>query len=551
MYDVRAKPGLKTRTITAMRISNMFLAATLTVSPLAFTADAYAFDSTKFIQQLEAILESDGIDVAHGEIEKNGSTLIINDFSIDDQKTSTGSEFGQLIFTNPEESTDGKFRYDGITGTNFVRKGKNGSTLAIENVTSTGLEFSGSDDGLPIPDQIGDLKATNITFSSSSKPEQGSFTIPSVSASGFERTSVRNFKLENASIAPFSGRLFSSDGNPFDMSFDGASISDVEYFGLFGLDIGKIEFGSFAINTTGKDGPIEIAFQGAELENYFAWDPSDDTRSIIPDADLKFAIKPLEIAVGGKKVVHWKGGTGVAINDAQNLTSKSTVEFDAFSFDTSAIKPTPQNERTLNTLKRLGYEKLEMTMSLKGDIDLKTGILDISKVFMDFTDAGSLNMAFNVSGYTEQVATGIAKAASDISASSDPKAQQAMGLQMLALFAPLSIQTMKIDVTDASLLNKVLTLQAGQSNRSAEELGAIVPPMAGIALAPLQVPELASAITSALSTFMQGNKTITASIAPEGGLALTEILALGSGVQSGSIPPAELVQRLNLNVVAK
>ncbi len=534
-----------------MRLSHFLFAATLSVSPLALTVEAYAFDSTKFIGQLEALLEADGIDVTYGEIETQGDTLIINDFSIDDHKTSTGSKFETLSFTNPEESDAGEFSYDGISGTNFSRTGKNGSKVEIESITSTGLKFSDSSDGIPVPDLVESIKATNIKLSSETKPERGSITIPSVSASGFERTSVRNFKMANATIAPFSGRLFNQQGDPLDMSFTGASVSDFEYFGLFGLDIGKIEFGSIVINTTGEDGPINIAFEGMEMQNYYAWDPSDETRNLIPDADLTFEMKPLDIKVAGKTALSWKGAKGIAVNDAENLTSESTMGFSAITLDTTAIKKNAENKRALETLQSLGYEQITMNMALKGGMDLKAGILDIEKVLFDFADAGSFDMAFKVSGYTEQVAKGIAKAASDLSTNTDPKAQQAMSLQMLALFAPLSIQTMELGVTDASLLNKILTFQAGQSNRSPEELSAIVPPLAGIALAPLQVPELAAAITGALGTFMQGNKTIRASIEPEGGLAMTEMLALGSGVQSGSIPPAQLVERLNLNVVAE
>ena len=75
--------------------------------------------------------------------------------------------------------------------------------------------------------------------------------------------------------------------------------------------------------------------------------------------------------------------------------------------------------------------------------------------------------------------------------------------------------------------------------------------MASIAMAPLQVPELASSISAALGVFMQGNKSISITISPDGGLALTEMIALGSGVQAGSTTPADLVNRLNLKVEAR
>ena len=75
--------------------------------------------------------------------------------------------------------------------------------------------------------------------------------------------------------------------------------------------------------------------------------------------------------------------------------------------------------------------------------------------------------------------------------------------------------------------------------------------MASIMLAPYQVPEFAASVSAAVSTFMQGNKTITASVKPDGGLVVTEMIALGSGIQAGKVQPAEIIDRLKLEVTAK
>ena len=535
-----------------MRISQFFVAATLSVSPLAIPTYAYAFDREAFVEQLETLIEAEGAEVSYGSVEQNGNTLLINQFVIENDKLETKSTVETLTFTNPEQSSDGKFSYDSLSADNVVHSGRNETRLDIKTISSNGLDFAGTDRDDPLPLKVDELVIQDITFSTGANGDNGKLTIPSISANGFVRTATRNFKLDDARIAPFQGRMFNKEGTPTDISFSGASVSDFEYFGTYGLEIGSLNLGSFALNTTSKLGPVSATMGGMALENYYAWDPVDETRSLIPDGDIKITIEPLDISISGKTLFSMEQSGGVAINDAAALTSESEFALNKLTVDFSALPDTSENRATLQQLKELGYESISLDLSLKGDSNLKTGLIDLTQFKLDFLDAGSLNMTMNVSGYTEQVAKSIAAASAKMQdIVNSPEAQQAQMLQLMAMFAPLSLHNMEFEITDASLLKKVLDLQARKNNRSAEELGAMIPPLAGIAMAPLQIPELASSISAALSVFMQGNKSISAKISPEGGLALTEMIALGSGVQAGSTTPADLVNRLNLQVNAR
>lgn len=534
-----------------MRISHLFFAATLSVSPLAFAGEAHAFDSANFVKQLETLIEAEGAEVTYGAVATEGEALTINNLVIEDEKTGNKSEISKLTFMNAAQNENGGFSYDSMEADAVVLSGKNGSKTEIEKVTSLGLEFAKSPDSDPLPEKADSMLLSNITISSTKRPDQGSLNIPSVSAQGFVRTSTRNFTLQGAKIDPFQGRMFDDKGKPIDVSFSGASMSDFEYFGLFGIEVGNFNLGSFSVNTVTEEGPMNVSIDGIELENYYAWDPSEPSRPLIPENDIKYKIKPVNVSFGGNTVFSMDESTGVAINDADALTTKSTAELRNLTIDFSAFPKNAKTDQSLKPLKDLGYEQITMNLSAAADADLKSGIIDIKEMNFDFLDAGSFNMKLNVSGYTEQVAKSIASTAASLQNNDNPQAQQAQMLQLMAMFAPLSLQQMELKVTDASLLGKVLDLQARQNNRSAEELTAIVPPMAGIMLAPFQVPELASAISTALGTFMQGNKSIKASIEPVGGIAITEMIALGSGAQAGSIPPADIVNRLNLKVEAE
>ncbi|MDJ0612144.1 MAG: hypothetical protein QNJ29_00600 [Rhizobiaceae bacterium] len=535
-----------------MRLSRLVFVAALSVSPLALTHSAHAFDSNGFVKQLETLIESDGAEVTYGAVEQNGETLTINNFVIENDKTESKSAISKLTFTNPAQNGNGGFSYDGLEAQTIVHTGKNDSKLEIETLASTGLEFAESPDSDPLPEKVDSLVLTNTTFSRDGDSSKGSLTIPSISAKGFVRTSTRNFKLQEAKIAPFQGRVFGDEGEPVDINFSGASVNEFEYFGLFGLDIGSVNLGSMTIDTVVDDGPVNVSMEGVELENYYAWDGSDPNRPLIPDGDTRVKIKPIDVTLGGKTFISMDQSEAVAINDAAELTSKSTGQFKNISIDLSALPDDAKASQGYEQVKDLGYEKLTLNISVDASADLKSGILDIAEMKYDFLNAGSFNVKLNVSGYTEQVAKSIATTASKLQTDADnPQAQQAQMLQLMAMFAPLSLQKLELEVTDASLLGKVLDVQARRNNRNAEELAAVIPPMAGIMLAPLQLPELASSLSAALGIFMQGNKTISASIEPQGGLALTEIIALSSGVQAGSTAPSEVVNRLNLKVTAE
>ncbi len=182
---------------------------------------------------------------------------------------------------------------------------------------------------------------------------------------------------------------------------------------------------------------------------------------------------------------------------------------------------------------------------------METGLLNMEKYRFDFVDAGAVEMSMQIDGYTEELARNVSRIANEINQDSDSTSQQNAGMELLAAITPLAINGIRISVEDNSLLNKILNQQAVKLNQKPEQLAQFVGPMLSVIMAPYQIPEFAGSVTQAVNTFMQGNKKITVSAQPKSGLAVTEIMSLASGFQAGSVSPAELIERLDLQVTTE
>jgi len=160
-------------------------------------------------------------------------------------------------------------------------------------------------------------------------------------------------------------------------------------------------------------------------------------------------------------------------------------------------------------------------------------------------------MSARISGYTEDVARQFTKALNTMNAEPDENKKNALALQSLAYLAGLSFQRMEFILNDQSLLNRVVNFQAKKLKQEPEQIKGLVGPMTNIMLTPFNIPELAAQASQALGTFMQGNKKLTVTAEPVNGLAITEIIALSSGLQAGSVTPADFAKRLNVTIATE
>ena len=211
----------------------------------------------------------------------------------------------------------------------------------------------------------------------------------------------------------------------------------------------------------------------------------------------------------------------------------------------------PEDKKGLQSLFDLGYEKITMDFIGKGSWDTKAGIIDMTQYKLDIKDMGAFDMTATLSGYTPELAREISKISNQSNFETDPQKKQALNLQLFAKLAALSFNKLQFKIKDDSLLNRVVDLQSKKLNQEPEQITGIVGPMASVVLAPYNVPQFAASLGQALTTFMQGNKSITVLANPEIPIAMTEAIALSSGMQAGNIQPADLIERLNVTVTAE
>ncbi|MEM9330202.1 MAG: hypothetical protein AAGA53_02685 [Pseudomonadota bacterium] len=466
--------------------------------------------------------------------------------------------FDELVIDNVRKDTSGRIVYDGYVAKGvkqtFSNSGGNNGTIFSDQIVAEGITVTtNSADQNPLWNlDIPSVKYNNATFAVKVPEGSAEFSMPVMRFSGVSQKGVKSASLEGAEINNLSGELVLENGQgKFPLNVENLSISNFKQFGGEGYEIGEIKWGKTTAEFPNPDGRTQVLFDGFVAKNIYAPDLSDPNSKLVTDKKTEVTIGALETLINGKPVFNWVGGGGFNQLDPATGVLQGSGSLNKMMIDFSAIPVPPSGQNNLATLRNLGYEQITMNILAGGKWDLDTGTLEISEYDIEVENAGSIKMDARIAGYTEDVARNIQKLANEVNAETDPQAQQIKSMQMLAALTTLSVQSLRLSVEDQTLLNKVVNYQAGLLNQEPEQITQIVGPMAQVMLAPYNVPEFAASVTQALNTFMEGNKTITVTAEPEGGLVLTEIIALSSGVQAGQISPAEIIQRLNLKVETK
>ena len=535
---------------------NVFSLIVISVALVAGSNNpVFAFDAGSFLRELENSAKKEGNSFTYKSFEDSSDgSFTVNAVRIDDRKNDLMIDIENLKFDNPEELGDKGLRFDGLEATNYLQRGggEKGEDVEITAARLIATDFNLynlDDQESPLwPADIGTLQLSDVKITS--KDAQGSVVLesPGLNLQGLEAKNGMNFVLQSFDMEPATG-VINRDGNVLDMGFDGIRMSGVEHFGTLGFEMASFEVGTLRI--TGKDEKgqdIDFNFGGMTAENFYIADPTADDRPLMSEKPLTAEIKKLNVSLDGKDFMGWAGGTGSYNYDESSKTGTGTGKFSDLYVDFSAAPMKPEDKKNLEQLKALGYERISLNVEGKGSWNLESGALDIDKYRFEFVDAGSVELAMQLTGYTEEVARNVSRLANDVNLETDPEKKNLKSMQMLAALTSLAINRIKISVEDNSLLDKVVSLQATHLNQEPQQIKQIVGPMAQVMLAPYNVPEFAAAITQALNKFMQGNKTISVSAMPTNGLVITEIIALSSGVQAGQITPAEIIDRLNLEV---
>lgn len=533
---------------------HLLLAFALSLSMLLTLKVAYAFDEQIALKKFQTFAQENDIVFTFGSVEKpDDNTLIIKNADYYDNKTKQRQQYELLQLNGVRQNASGTLRYDSMELKNFVQKGKtNGNefVVTIETATSDGLKFSTNDADL-LPAYVETGAITNMSVVSKAPGAETSLVFPSATVEQVEKTSLRNFITKSIKLSPATGNVKTGKDN-IAVVLGAITIENMEQFGAQGFDIGLIDVGQFVMDLKAEDDvEVKVAFDGLTVKNFFSPDFSKENSPLYSEKDLSAEIKPLIVTLGGKEFMGWKRGVGTTKNDKAKNTTFSEGRIEGMYLDFTDLPQNPKNAELFAALKELDLMKMVLNIDGVGNWNRDTGILEISRYDFELEDGATFGMSARISGYTEDVARQFTNAINTMNAEADPKKKNALALQSLAYLAGLSFQRMELILADQSLLDRVVNLQAKKLKQEPEQIKGIVGPMTTIVLTPFNIPEVAAQASSALGTFMQGNKKLTVTAEPINGLAITEMIALSSGLQAGSVTPADLAKRLNVTIVAE
>ena len=534
--------------------NRLFLALALCLSMLLSFKTAYAFDEQIALKKFQTFAQENDIVFTFGGVEKpNDNTLIIKNADYYDDKTKQRQQIELLQFNNVRQNATGSLRYDSLEAENFVQKGKNNGndfTVSIETAISSGLKFSNNDADL-LPNYVGSGEITNMTVITKASGADTTLKFPSATVTQIEKTNLRNFKAKSITLAPATGSA-KTKNDTVAISMGAITIENMEHFGAQGFDVGLIDMGAFVMDLTPDTGAkMNFNFEGLTVENFFSPNLSSENSPLYSDKDLSAELKPLVVTLDGKTFMGWKRGYGTTKNDKAKNTTFSEGRIEGLYLDYRDLPQTSKNAQMFATLKELDLMTMVLNIDGVGSWNRDTGILDISRYDFELEDGATFGMSARISGYTEAVARQFSTAINAMNAETDPQKKNALAFQTLAYLAGLSFERMELILDDQSLLDRVVNLQAKKLKQDPEQIKGIVGPMTTIMLTPYNIPEIASQASAALGTFMQGNKKLTVTAEPVNGLAITEMIALSSGLKAGSVTPADFAKRLNLTIVAE
>lgn len=539
----------KNKRLSAVLFSSLLLTSSLTFPVLALDAKSYLEQLETQAKARNGTFKYDSVD------ESSDGTAIIKGFSYVVKDTIVTAQ--EITFNNAEIIGTNGFKFESMTGNNISVTGKStkGSdvTVAIQNIKANQFLLPDmADRKTPIwPLNMDKAFMKNVSITTNRPDQNITINIPEIQLSNLANKGGKNFNLGSFKTSKITS-ITQSNGSDIQMAFGGVELSGLEYFGLFGIQLDSFTFGDFILGGTNKKkDKFDINFAGMDIKNLYLPDAQDEDRPLIPEKVLLMKFGQLKVAINDGDVMGWEKGYATNITDPEKGFVEGSGTLDGMYIDFGKLPSKPGDKQKLQALFDLGYEKITMGLAAKGTWNTNTGIVDMSQYKLDIEDAGAFDIAMVISGYTPELAREISRISNQSNFETDPQKLKALNLQLLAKMTALSFDKLQLKIEDDSLLNKVVGLQAEKLNQEPEQITGIVGPMASIVLAPYNIPQFAASLGQALTTFMQGNKSITVLANPEKPVALTEIIALGSGAQAGTIQPADLIERLNVTVSAE
>ncbi len=284
-----------------------------------------------------------------------------------------------------------------------------------------------------------------------------------------------------------------------------------------------------------KDGSV-LTFNGASVRNVSIAGPNetDPVKKFVLYEG--FDVQPLSVTVAGKEVFR-SGGLKVTMAPYE---TGSPLAFDVVMPDiygNLAAIPDPQ---AAQIFAGLGYSEINGQVTAKGSWNPVDGRLTLSEESFDFKDIGKLNFTLDLSGYT----TDFVKGLQDFNKQMEGKSDAEKGMGMMGLAQTLNFHSVTLRFDDASLTGRILDFASKQSGQPKEQLVMQAKGMVPFITMQLQDAEFTTAVTAAVSAFLDNPKSLEIKAAPAAAVPFSALAATGMS------NPAGLLKQLGVTVVA-
>lgn len=283
------------------------------------------------------------------------------------------------------------------------------------------------------------------------------------------------------------------------------------------VEMSPFKFTGVKLPPAGATGPLAnvMFYEGAELANF-------------------------SVKVGAKTAFSMENLTAEITEPADGKPMGFTGAAEKFTADLTLVED-PQSKAAIEAL---GYQNISGDIEMAGTWQPTDGRMGFTQYDITVNDAGTFGMTFDLGGYTLD----FIKALQDVQKKTAEQPQgadnSAQNLAMLGLMQQLTFHTASLRWDDDSLTNKVVDYVAKMQNMKPDDIKNQAKAIVPFLTAQLNNPELSSAITAAVTKYLDDPKSLEVSAEPSAPVPFAQIMA------AGMANPVDLTKSLGVTVSA-
>lgn len=276
-------------------------------------------------------------------------------------------------------------------------------------------------------------------------------------------------------------------------------------------------------------------FGGAVIEGYFIAGPSETNPVLKKGIFRTMKTGPISVGPSGKPIFSTAGYEATVSDYMASDTLDTDVKMTDIVIDFTAFP----DQKTRDTMNKLGYDQLKGEMTGKGTWDMSTGNGSANPVKFAFENAADLTVEMAVDGYTLELIDAMQAMQKDMAGN-----EQAMGMAMLGLMQQLYLRSAVITIDDHSLTGRLIDYFGGLQGMNRESTIAFAKGMLPFGLAQIGNPDFAAKASAALGQYLDNPQNLRLEAAPTAPVPFASIAA-GAASNPGSI-----IDLLNVKISA-